>query len=73
MINRLLKFIIKDKITITDKQYQTFIDTGYVSDDILEMIADKVMDFSTLTEYEYSIFVSLTSQIESIISIKNKL
>lgn len=57
-------FIQKD---ISVRDYDKFVDTGKVSDAILERIAKKVMKNETLEEREMTVFVSMTSDINAII------
>jgi len=55
---------------ISDEEYDNFIDTGNVSDDILNSIAEKVINRLPLSERENAIFTAKTSEINEII--KNK-
>ena len=53
---------------ISDDEFNEFIDTNYVSNDILKSIAEKVATQKELSPREYAIFSSKTDDIEKYIS-----
>lgn len=55
---------------ISDTDFKEFVDKGTVSDVVLEGIAEKVKDNTTLTERETAIFTDKTTEVEGIIKEK---
>ena len=66
-------FSIFTKKDISTREYNKFIDTGKISNAILERIAIKVMKNETLDEKESTVFFSKTSEINEIILKLHKL
>jgi len=58
---------IFSKKDISTREYNKFIDTGKISNAILEKIARKVMKNEKLDEKESTVFFSKTSEINEII------
>ena len=54
--------------TITDFQYNKFINTGRVAYYILSKIANKIKKNTTLSQREMAIFINKTGEIEKILS-----
>lgn len=55
-------------LRVTDKIHKNYIDNGKVSDDILRVIAIKVMNRSGLNIKEYEIFAGKTTEINELIA-----
>ena len=53
----------KQQETISDEDYTNFIDNGVVSNEIIDLIANKVKDNLPLTERESAIFTDKTSEV----------
>ena len=53
---------------ITDEQFNSFVDTGSVLEDILQTIADKVKNRQELSERETAIFSNKTGEINKLIA-----
>ncbi len=60
------------KETISEKDYDTFIKTWKVSDELLNTIAVKIKKWEKLSKYEESIFTSKTNDINNIIAKSKK-
>jgi len=58
---------------VTDKIYNKFIDTGQVSDNIIKLLAIKLIKNETLNEKELAIFYATTSDVNNMIVILSKL
>ena len=58
---------------VTDKIYNNFIDTGQVSDNIIKLLAIKLIKNETLNEKELAIFYATTSDVNNMIVILSKL
>ncbi len=58
---------------VTDKIYNKFIDTGQVPDNIIKLLAIKLMKNETLNEKEIAIFYATTSEINNMIVVLSKL
>jgi len=58
---------------VTDKIYNKFIDTGQVPDNIIKLLAIKLMKNETLNEKELAIFYATTSEINNMIVVLSKL
>jgi hypothetical protein len=58
---------------VTDKIYNKFIDTGQVPDNIIKLLAIKLMKNETLNEKELAIFYATTSEINDMIVVLSKL
>jgi hypothetical protein len=61
---------IEQKEIISDKDYQSFVNSGIVSKDILQKIADKSINKEQFTERELAIFFDKTSEINDLIRLK---
>ena len=55
------------KQVITDREWEEFVETGKVEDEILEIIATRIINWCELTEREIAIYDELNEQIEEII------
>jgi len=55
------------KVRVTNKIYNKFIDTGKVPNDIITLLALKVIEKKELNEKELAIFFSKTSEINEVI------
>ena len=55
------------KVRVTNKIYNKFIDTGKVPNDIITLLALKVIEKRELNEKELAIFFSKTSEINEVI------
>ena len=62
MLGRLFK-----RVGVTDKIYKKFIDTGKVPDDIIRLLAFRVIENKQLTEKEMVIFFGMTSEVNKVI------
>jgi hypothetical protein len=62
MVKRLFK-----RVGVTDKIYKKFIDTGKVPNDIIRLLAFKVIENKKLNEQETTIFFSMTSEVNKMI------
>jgi hypothetical protein len=60
-------FNLFKKPKVTEKVYNKFIDTGVVDESILKLIAIKVIESRSLSEWERCIFFDKTSEINTII------
>ena len=58
---------------VTDKIYNKFIDTGQVPDNIIKLLAIKLIKNETLNEKELTIFYATTSDVNNMIVILSKL
>ena len=58
---------------VTDKIYNKFIDTGQVPDNIIKLLAIKLMKNESLNEKELAIFYATTSEINDMIVVLSKL
>ena len=56
-------------VTLTDKLYNKFVDTGYVPERILRLLAFKIIKGETLTRKEMAVFIEYTSEIEDMIKV----
>jgi hypothetical protein len=59
-------------VTLTDKLYQNFVDTGYVPERIIRLLALKIIKAETLTKEEMAVFIEYTSAIEDMIKVLAK-
>jgi hypothetical protein len=50
-------------VLVDDKIYNLFIDTGFVPNDIINMIAIKIINKTSLNQMEMSIFYNKTNEI----------
>ena len=50
-------------VLVDDKIYNLFIDTGFVPNDIINMIAIKIINKTSLNQMEISIFYNKTNEI----------
>lgn len=66
------KVIVESKDIISDKDYNNFVDKGIVSDIILDIIANKVINKETLSPREMAIFTAKTGEINEIIAKSSK-
>jgi hypothetical protein len=62
------KVIVESKDIISDKDYTKFVDKNIVSDIILDIIANKVINKETLSPRETAIFTGKTGEINAIIA-----
>jgi hypothetical protein len=68
MLKRLFK-----RVGVTDKIYKRFIDTGKVPNDIIRLLAFKVIENKKLDKQEMVIFFGITSEVnEMIVAISKK-
>jgi hypothetical protein len=59
---------------VTDKIYNKFIDTGQVPDNIIKLLAIKLINNETLNDKELAIFYATTSDInEMIVNFANEI
>lgn len=54
-------------VTLTDKLYKNFVDTGYVPDQIIRLLAFKIIKAESLTQEETAVFIEYASEIEDMI------
>jgi hypothetical protein len=59
-------------VTLTDKLYKNFVDTGYVPERIIRLLAFKIIKAETLTKEEMAVFIEYTSEIEDMIKVLTK-
>ena len=59
-------------VTLTDKLYKNFVDTGYVPERIIRLLAFKIIKAETLTKEEMAVFIEYTSAIEDMIKVLAK-
>ena len=59
-------------VTLTDKLYNKFVDTGYVPERIIRLLALKIIKAETLTKEEMAVFIEYTSAIEDMIKVLAK-
>jgi hypothetical protein len=58
-------------VLVDDKIYNLFIDTGFVPNDIINMIAIKIINKTSLNQMEMSIFYNKTNEInQEILNLK---
>jgi hypothetical protein len=68
MVKRLFK-----RVGVTDKIYKKFIDTGKVPNDIIRLLAFKVIENKKLDKQEMVIFFGMTSEVnEMIVALSKK-
>jgi|688.fasta_scaffold1097022_2 hypothetical protein len=65
------KFNVKP-IELTDNLYKIFVDTGYVPERIIRLLAFKIIKTETLTQEEMAVFIEYTSEIEDAIKVLTK-
>ena len=56
-------------VTLTDKLYKNFVDTGYVPERIIRLLALKIVKAEALTQEETAVFIEYTSEIEDMIKV----
>lgn len=54
-------------VNLTDKLYKNFVDTGYVPDKIIRLLAFKIVKTEPLTKEETAVFIEYASEIEDMI------
>jgi hypothetical protein len=54
-------------VALTDKLYKKFIDTGYVPEKIIRLLAFKIVKAEALTKEETAVFIEYVSEIEDMI------
>jgi hypothetical protein len=54
-------------VTLTDKLYENFVDTGYVPERIIRLLAFKIVKAEALTKEETAVFIEYASEIEDMI------
>jgi len=52
---------------LTEKIYQNFVDTGYVPEHIIKLLADKIASSKTLTAKEMAVYVEHAARVEDVI------
>ena len=62
MLRRLFK-----RVGVTDKIYKKFIDTGKVPDDIIRLLAFRVIENKKLSQEEMTIFFGITAEVNKVI------
>lgn len=60
---------IENESTISKEEFETFVDTGVVSEDVLKKLAQKIMENKQISKEEISIYSEKSKEIENIIKI----
>lgn len=60
---------IENESTISKEEFETFVDTGVVSEDVLKKLAQKILEGKQISKEEISIYSEKSKEIENIIKI----
>ncbi len=60
---------IENESTISKEEFERFVDTGVVSEDVLKKLAQKIMEGKQISKQEISIYSEKSKEIENIIKI----